>query len=82
MNKNGYIGVIDSGLGEISVLLKLIKYFPNGKFVCFADTKNNPYGTKDKKTIINLISVRKTVIIIDIKDAQHFKKTKYNVNCR
>lgn len=54
MDKNGYIGVIDSGLGEISVLLKLIKYFPNGKFVCFADTKNNPYGTKDKKTIINL----------------------------
>lgn len=53
---NNYIGVIDSGLGELSVLLKLIKYFPKGRFVCFADTKNNPYGLKDKNTIINLTS--------------------------
>ena len=53
---NKYIGVIDSGLGELSVLLKLINFFPTGRFVCFADTKNNPYGTKDKNTIINLSS--------------------------
>ena len=56
MNKNNYIAVIDSGLGELSVLLKLIKFFPKGRFVCFADTKNNPYGLKDKNTIINLSS--------------------------
>ena len=53
---NKYIGVIDSGLGELSVLLKLINFFPTGRFVCFADTKNNPYGLKDKNTIINLSS--------------------------
>ena len=53
---NKYIGVIDSGLGELSVLLKLINFFPKGRFVCFADTKNNPYGLKDKNTIINLSS--------------------------
>ena len=51
-----YIGVIDSGLGELSVLLKLIKYFPKGRFICYADTKNNPYGIKDKNTIIDLSS--------------------------
>ena len=53
---NKYIGLIDSGLGELSVLLKLIDFFPKGRFVCFADTKNNPYGLKDKNTIINLTS--------------------------
>ena len=44
--------------------------------------KNPKFIRRLQKTIINLISVRKTVIIIDIKDAQHFKKTKYNVYCR
>ena len=41
-----YIGVLDSGVGGLSVLSELIKVIPEGRFLYFGDTKNMPYGTK------------------------------------
>ena len=41
-----YIGVLDSGVGGLSVLSELIKVMPEGRFLYFGDTKNMPYGTK------------------------------------
>jgi len=54
MDKDLSIGVFDSGMGGISVLGDLIKYFPNESFVYFGDTKNAPYGIKSKEEVKRL----------------------------
>lgn len=51
---NGYIGVMDSGVGGISTLLELIKAMPNEKFLYFGDNKNAPYGDKTQRELISL----------------------------
>ena len=40
------IGVIDSGVGGLSVLNKLSKSFKNESFIYFGDNDNSPYGNK------------------------------------
>lgn len=46
------IGVIDSGIGGLSVLSSLIKNCPNHEYIYFGDTIHLPYGEKTKKQII------------------------------
>lgn len=46
------IGVIDSGIGGLTVLSSLIKKCPNHEYIYFGDTINLPYGGKSKKEII------------------------------
>ncbi len=46
MSDNRPIGVLDSGVGGLSVTKELIKVLPKEKIVYFADSKNCPYGTK------------------------------------
>lgn len=41
-----YIGVLDSGVGGLSVLAELYKIMPEKNYIFFGDTKNMPYGTK------------------------------------
>ncbi len=53
------IGLFDSGIGGISVLLELKNKFPNEEYIYYADYKNNPYGEKSKE---ELISIGKTII--------------------
>ena len=43
-NRQGFIGVFDSGLGGISVLKKLVSQLPHEDFFYFGDTAHNPYG--------------------------------------
>lgn len=50
------IGVFDSGIGGLTVLYKLIELFPHEDFVYIGDTKNLPYGTKDKDTLKGLVT--------------------------
>jgi len=45
------IGLLDSGVGGLSVLSELYKLMPNNNFVFFGDTKNVPYGTKTPEEI-------------------------------
>ncbi len=45
------IGVLDSGVGGLSVLWELKKALPNQNFIFFGDTKHVPYGTKTKEEI-------------------------------
>ena len=52
--KQGYIAVIDSGIGGISLLSDLIKNFPNEKFLYLGDNNNAPYGEKSKHELIAL----------------------------
>ena len=46
MNKNGYICILDSGIGGVTVLAELLKLMPNESYVYFGDIKNSPYGEK------------------------------------
>lgn len=46
------IGVFDSGVGGLTVVKEIIKYFPNASIIYIGDTARVPYGSKGKKTII------------------------------
>lgn len=53
MNDNP-IGIIDSGVGGLSVASTLIKNLPNESFIYVADSKNCPYGQKNSAEIYKL----------------------------
>lgn len=48
------IGVIDSGIGGLTVLKELIKKYPNNQYIYYGDTLNNPYGNKNKYQLFKL----------------------------
>ena len=48
------IGVIDSGIGGLTVLKELIKRYPNNQYIYYGDTLNNPYGNKNKYELYKL----------------------------
>ncbi len=48
------IGVIDSGIGGLSVLKALIAKCPNHEYIYFGDNLNMPYGEKKKDEVIKL----------------------------
>lgn len=52
MNKEN-IGLLDSGVGGLSVLSELKKAMPDKNYIFFGDTKNLPYGTKTKEQIFS-----------------------------
>lgn len=51
---NTPIGIIDSGVGGLSVASILIKNLPNESIIYFADSKNCPYGKKTTEEIYRL----------------------------
>lgn len=51
MSDNRPIGVLDSGVGGISVLAQLVKLMPNEQYIYFGDSLNAPYGTKSTKEV-------------------------------
>lgn len=54
MDKNGKIGVFDSGIGGVTVLKELVKLLPNEEFLYYSDSKNNPYGEKDDEDLLKI----------------------------
>ena len=65
------IGILDSGIGGVSVLGEIIKLIPCGKFIYYSDSINNPYGDKSEeeiysivKNIVNYLLKRKCVTIV------------------
>ena len=46
------IGVIDSGIGGLTVLKSLLKKCPNHEYFYYGDTLHLPYGEKTKEEII------------------------------
>ena len=50
---NNSIGLLDSGVGGLSVLSELYKLMPNKNYIFFGDTKNVPYGTKTPQEIFS-----------------------------
>ena len=53
MNRNP-IGVIDSGIGGLSILAEIAKKLPSESLVYLADSKNCPYGSKSPGEIYRL----------------------------
>lgn len=53
MNRNP-IGVIDSGVGGLSIFKEIVKILPNESFIYIGDSKNCPYGNKSSSEIYSL----------------------------
>ena len=53
MDKTGYIGVFDSGVGGISVLKRLVSLMPHERFVFYGDSANAPYGDKPTEWVLH-----------------------------
>ncbi len=53
MNKNP-IGILDSGIGGLSIWQEIIKKLPHESVIYLADSKNCPYGEKTSKEIYDL----------------------------
>ena len=51
---DGPIGVMDSGMGGISVLRELAGLLPHENFVFYGDSANAPYGTRSTEEIYQL----------------------------
>ena len=54
LQRENPIAVFDSGVGGISVLRELIRIMPEEDFIYFGDSKNAPYGTKEKEKVRDL----------------------------
>lgn len=48
------VGMLDSGLGGISVLAQALRDLPREDYVYFGDTANIPYGDKDPSEVMRL----------------------------
>ena len=56
MKKNNTpIGIMDSGVGGLTVLKQMLKICPNENYLYFGDTKNLPYGDKSKENLIKIV---------------------------
>lgn len=53
-NNQQAIGVLDSGVGGLSIWREIIKKLPNESTIYIADSLNCPYGEKTSKEIYNL----------------------------
>lgn len=50
------IGVFDSGIGGLNILNELISLIPNYDYIYYGDSKNNPYGEKTDKELMEITS--------------------------
>lgn len=48
------IGIIDSGVGGLSIASTIVKFLPKVSIIYIADSKNCPYGQKSKEEIYRL----------------------------
>ena len=53
------IGILDSGIGGVTVLREIFKQEINAKFIYYSDSKNNPYGDKSSDEVYSIV---KTIV--------------------
>ena len=53
---NNKIGILDSGLGGLSILKELRKVLPNEDYLFYEDSINNPYGSKSDVELLKIVS--------------------------
>ena len=65
------IGILDSGIGGVTVLREILKQNIHAKFIYYSDSKNNPYGDKSEdevysivKTIVDYLLDKGCVVIV------------------
>lgn len=65
------IGILDSGIGGVTVLREILKQNIHAKFIYHSDSKNNPYGDKSEdevysivKTIVDYLLDKGCVVIV------------------
>lgn len=64
MDKTNFpIGIFDSGVGGTSIWKEIVALLPNENTIYLADSKNAPYGEKNKQEIINL-SIKNTEYLL------------------
>lgn len=51
---NGFIAVIDSGIGGLSVLAETVKALPCERYIYFGDAENAPYGNKSERELYEI----------------------------
>ena len=49
------IGIIDSGIGGVTVLREILKQGINAEFMYYSDSKNNPYGDKSDDEVYSIV---------------------------
>ena len=49
------IGVLDSGIGGVTVLREILKQNIHAKFIYYSDSKNNPYGDKNSDEVYSIV---------------------------
>lgn len=54
-NKNNKIGILDSGIGGTTTLNEIKKLLPYEDFIYYADSKNNPYGSKSTEELYSIV---------------------------
>ena len=52
---NRPIAFFDSGIGGTTILKEVMKNLPNEDYIYYPDTKNNPYGSKTKEELFNIV---------------------------
>lgn len=52
---NNAIGILDSGIGGVTVLKEILKLIPNYHYIYYSDSIHNPYGDKSKEEIIHYV---------------------------
>lgn len=69
MQANNFsIGVLDSGIGGLTVVKEIQRQLPKESIVYFGDSQNMPYGNKDPEEIISLS--KKIISFIESKDVK------------
>jgi len=62
------IGVIDSGVGGLTVVNEIIRQLPNERIIYLGDTKRCPYGSRDESEIkLFTYSMVKEIMTYDLK---------------
>lgn len=54
MNHNP-IGILDSGIGGVTVLKEILKLLPNEHYIYYSDSLNNPYGEKSREEVFHYV---------------------------
>jgi len=52
---NSPIGILDSGIGGVTVLKEIMKLLPNENYIYYSDSINNPYGEKTKEEVFTYV---------------------------
>jgi len=57
------IGILDSGVGGLSILCELQRTLPQEDFIYLGDTLHAPYGSRDERDIRNLIDQAASILL-------------------